>query len=62
MNLQLALVLLIGIISSLNANFYEEYEYEYEETDSNDYNENYDENRIKTKGKQTLAFWKNNTV
>ena len=55
MNLQIALVLLIGIISSLNANLYEEYEYE--ETDSNDYNENYDENHIKTKGKQLLAFW-----
>ena len=57
MNLQLTLVLLIGIISSLNANFYEDYEYEYEETDSNDYNEHYDENHMKTKGMQTLSFW-----
>ena len=57
MNLQIALVLLIEIISSLNANFYEDYEYEYEETDSNDYNEHYDENHMKTKGMQTLSVW-----
>ena len=60
MNLQIALVLLIGIMSSLNANLYEEYEYE--ETDSNDYHEDYDENQgIKVsvsgvKGMQTLSF------
>ena len=54
MNLQIALVLLIGIISSLNANLYEDYEYE--ETDSNDYHEDYDEYAMRVKGMQTLSF------
>ena len=58
MNLQIALVLLIGIISSLNANLYEEYEYE--ETDSNDYYRDYDEyfDSMRFKGMQTLYFAK----
>ena len=51
MNLQMALVVLIGMISALNANFYEEYDYEYGENDSNDYYENlYDDPATKTKG------------
>ena len=56
MNLQIALVLLIGIISALNASLYEDYEYEYEETDSNDYHEDYDEYAMRFKGMQTLSF------
>ena len=58
MNLQIALVLLIGIISALNANLYEEYEYEYGETDSNDYYENlYDEAITKAKGMSNIFFF-----
>ena len=54
MNLQIALVLFIGIISSLNANLYEEYENE--ETDSHDYYEDYDVYAMRFKGTQTLSF------
>ena len=54
MNLQLALVLLIDIISTLNANLFEDYEYEYGETDSNDYHENYDDPIMKTKGTSNI--------
>ena len=51
MNLQLASVLLIEIISTLNANpTLEDYEYEYGETDSYDYHENNDDLIIKSKG------------
>ena len=48
MDLNIALVLLTGIISSLNANLYVEYEYEYEETDSYDYYEDYYQTTTKT--------------
>ena len=48
MDLNIALVLLIGIISSLNANLYEEYKYEYEEIVSYDYNEDYYQTTTKT--------------
>ena len=57
MNLQLALVLLIDIISTLNANLFEDYEYEYGETDSNDYHENYDDLITKTKGMSNIFFF-----
>ena len=57
MNLQIALVLLIGIISGLNAYLYEYHEYEYGEIDSNDYYENlYDDLVTKTKGMSNIFF------
>ena len=52
MNLQIAFVLLIGTISALNANLYEESEYG--ETDSNDYYENYDDLFTKTRGMSNI--------
>ena len=48
MDLNIAFVLLTGIISSVNANLHEEYEYKYEEIDSNDYNEDYYQTTTKT--------------
>ena len=57
MNLQLALVLLIGIISALNANLYEESESEYGETDYNDYYEKYNERNIKFEGMSNIFFF-----
>ena len=59
MNLQIALVILIGMISARNANFYMEYEYDYDygENDSNDYYENlYDDLVTKTKGMSNIFF------
>ena len=49
MHLQIAFVLLIGVIAALNANLYE-----YSET--YDYYENYDESLTGIKGMQTLSF------
>ena len=57
MNLQLALVLLIGIISALNANLYEESESEYGETDYNDYYEKHNERNIKFEGMSDIFFF-----
>ena len=48
MDLDIAFVLLTGIISALNANLYEVYEYEYEEIDSYDYYEDYYQTITKT--------------
>ena len=56
MNLQIAFVLLIGIISALKANFYEQFEYEYGETDYNDYYENYDDSSTKFQGMSNIVF------
>ena len=56
MNLQIAFVLLIGIISALNANLFEQYEYEYGETDYNDYYENYDDSSTKFQGMSNIVF------
>ena len=60
MNLQIALVILIGMISARNANFYMEYEYDYDygENDSNDYYENlYDDPVKKTKGTSNIFIF-----
>ena len=58
MNLQLASVLLIEIISTLNANpTLEGYEYKYGKTDSYDYHENNDDLIIKTKGMSNIFFF-----
>ena len=58
MNLQLASVLLIEIISTLNANpTLEGYEYKHGKTDSYDYHENNDDLIIKTKGMSNIFFF-----
>ena len=57
MNLQLKFLLLIEIISVLNANPSEDYKYEYGETDTNDYHENYNDLIMKTKGMSNIFFF-----